>query len=82
MLERLRRTTEGHPFPQVGKITISVGFSEVRAGDSPSGAFERADKAVYYAKENGRNQVCSHIALITSGVLAQQAATVGAMELF
>jgi diguanylate cyclase (GGDEF)-like protein len=81
VLERLRSTTESHPFPQVGQITISVGFSEIRTGDSPSGAFERADKAVYYAKEHGRNQVCSHLALVSSGELAEQA-NVGDMELF
>jgi diguanylate cyclase (GGDEF)-like protein len=81
-LERLRSTTEQHLFPQVGKITISTGFSEIKAGDTPSGAFERADKAVYYAKEHGRNQVCSYAALIASGDLVDQAANLGEMELF
>ena len=81
-LERLRATTEAHLFPQVGCITISVGFSEVTPGDTPSGAFERADKAVYYAKEHGRNQVCSFAALIASGELLSQAANIGDMELF
>ena len=32
--------------------------------DTPSAAFERADKAVYYAKAHGRNQVQSHAALV------------------
>lgn len=82
VLERFRTTTESKPFPQVGKITISVGFSEIKTGDSPSGAFERADKAVYYAKEHGRNQVCSHAALVAQGELADKAANVGDMELF
>ena len=81
-LERLRAVTQEHLFPQVGHITISIGFSEVKTGDSPSGAFERADKAVYYAKEHGRNQVCSYAALIASGQLADQAANVGDIELF
>jgi diguanylate cyclase (GGDEF)-like protein len=81
-LERLRATTENHAFPQVGHITISVGFSEIKAGDSPASAFERADKAVYHAKANGRNQVCSYAALIASGDLVDQAANVGDMELF
>src|SRR5450830_1034725 len=81
-LERLRSNTENYLFPQVGTITISIGFSEIKTGDTPSGAFERADKAVYYAKENGRNQVCSHAALIASGALIEQAANVGDMELF
>ena len=39
------------------------------AGDTPSGAFERADKAVYYAKGHGRNQVRSHADLVASGDL-------------
>jgi diguanylate cyclase (GGDEF)-like protein len=81
-LERLRATTEKHLFPQVRNITISSGFSEIKTGDTPSGAFERADKAVYYAKEHGRNQVCSYSALIASGKLARQVANVGEIELF
>ena len=82
VLERLRTTTQNHPFPQVGSITISVGFSEVRIGDSPSSAIERADKAVYYAKGHGRNQVCSYEVLVSSGQLIELASNVGDVELF
>ncbi|MDO8699262.1 MAG: GGDEF domain-containing protein [Rhodoferax sp.] len=82
VLERLRATTEAHSFPQVGQITISIGFSEIKAGDTPSGAFERADKAVYHAKGHGRNQVCSYSALIASGQLAETTQNLGDMELF
>ncbi len=81
-LERLRTSTASHLFPQVGHITISIGFSEVRPGDTPSGAFERADKAVYHAKAHGRNQVCSHAALVADGKLVEHAANVGDVELF
>jgi diguanylate cyclase (GGDEF)-like protein len=81
-LERMRMSTEKHVFPQVGNITISIGFSEVRSGDTPSGAFERADKAVYHAKGNGRNRVCSHAALVAQGALVEQATNVGDIELF
>ena len=81
-LERLRITTQKYNFPQVGHITISIGFSEVKAGDTPSGAFERADRAVYYAKEHGRNQVCSYAALVASGELLEQVVNIGDMELF
>ncbi len=80
--ERLRRNTELHAFPQVGHITISVGFTEIRQGDSPSAAFERADKAVYYAKEHGRNQVCNYETLVTQGKLTAEASNVGEIELF
>lgn len=81
-LERLRACTESNPFPQVGHITISTGFSEIRSGDTPSAAFERADRAVYYAKAHGRNQVCSYGALVASGELVEQAANQGDIELF
>lgn len=69
-MERLRGNVERYGFPRVGSITVSVGFTELRAGDTPSAAFERADRAVYYAKENGRNRVCHHAALVAQGQLA------------
>jgi diguanylate cyclase (GGDEF)-like protein len=82
VLERMRAATAAYRFSQVGQITVSIGFAEVRQGDSPSGAFERADKAVYHAKGNGRNQVCSHAALVSQGLLTDSLSTVGEMELF
>jgi diguanylate cyclase (GGDEF)-like protein len=78
---RLRHNVERYLFPQVGHVTISVGFTEVRVADAPSAAFERADKAVYHAKTNGRNQVVSHAALVASGTL-HEASKVGDVELF
>jgi diguanylate cyclase (GGDEF)-like protein len=68
--ERLRRNMAAYAFPKVGGVTVSIGFTEVLAHDTPSAAFERADKAVYHAKQNGRNQVCSHAALVAAGLLA------------
>ena len=81
-LARLRAATESHVFPQIGQITISIGFSKVRIGDTSSGAFERADKALYHAKSNRRNQVCSYAALVASGARVEQATKTGDMELF
>ncbi len=79
--ERLRLNTERYAFPQVGRITVSIGFTEVRAGDSPAAAFERADKAVYHAKGNGRNQVHNYAALVAGGVI-QEATQLSDIELF
>lgn len=79
--ERLRSNVEAYGFPRVGRITVSVGFTEVRPGDTPAGAFERADKAVYYAKQHGRNQVANHAALVSTGALAEKAHD-GDVELF
>lgn len=37
-------------------ITVSSGVTAFRSGDSPSAAFDRADKALYKAKAEGRNR--------------------------
>ena len=37
-------------------VTISIGVTAIRAGDSADDAFDRADKALYKAKENGRDR--------------------------
>ena len=79
--ERLRAATEAYAFPQVGHITVSIGFTEVRSGDNSSMAFERADKAVYWAKAHGRNRVAEHAALVARGELLEGQKT-GDVELF
>ena len=71
-MERYRSKVEKHIFPQVGTITVSVGFSALRTDDTPGSAFDRADKAVYYAKAHGRNQVCSYSKLVAVGELTEQ----------
>jgi diguanylate cyclase (GGDEF)-like protein len=71
-VERLRANVERYAFPQVGHITVSVGITALRPGDSPASAFDRADKAVYYAKQHGRNQVRHHATLVADGHLADE----------
>ena len=68
-LERMRGHVQAFDFPRVGKVTVSIGVTEVRPGDTPSMAFERADQAVYYAKQNGRNQTQDHATLVAAGCL-------------
>ncbi len=80
--ERLRSNVERYAFPQVGTITVSVGFTELRPTDTPSVAFERADKAVYHVKQNGRNQVAHHAELVAAGKLADESRDNSDAELF
>lgn len=82
VLERLRARVAAYAFPQVGSLTISVGFTSLLPGDTPARAFERADRAVYWAKGHGRNQVCSFAALVERGDLADEPSTDGGVELF
>ena len=43
----------------IGNITISMGASKIRKGDSVISVVERADAALYMAKDTGRNNVKS-----------------------
>ncbi|WP_194435826.1 GGDEF domain-containing protein [Vibrio fluminensis] len=40
-------------------LTVSIGITLHREGENTQRTFYRADKALYRAKANGRNQVCS-----------------------
>jgi diguanylate cyclase (GGDEF)-like protein len=58
--ERLRAAVETHRFPlaRPGEITVSIGVSAFPAdGQTTSALIETADRALYLAKQRGRNQV-------------------------
>ena len=59
--EKLRAKIEGSPFnfkKERVPITMSFGISEFHALESPDAVFDRADKALYQAKNEGRNRIC------------------------
>ena len=60
LAERLRRAIEGEAMKfkgQVVKVTSSFGVSEL-SDDTATRVIECADKALYEAKQSGRNRVC------------------------
>ncbi|MEQ1683884.1 MAG: GGDEF domain-containing protein [Burkholderiaceae bacterium] len=79
--ERMRANVERFEFPQVGRVTVSVGFTLTGASDTPSSAFARADKALYHVKEHGRNQVAQFESLVRDGQIVDNH-IVGDVELF
>lgn len=55
--EKFRNTITEADFDVVSKITCSFGISEFKEDDTAQSIILRADKAMYMAKENGRNRV-------------------------
>lgn len=56
---RLRSAIENHMFPQVGRVTASIGVVQIDA-EAPvpfESWYSAADKALYAAKAKGRNRV-------------------------
>jgi diguanylate cyclase (GGDEF)-like protein len=69
VLERLRASIEAYPFPQVGHVTISVGYTRIDSRDVGTTCVERADAALYYAKSHGRNNVQNCETLVAEGAI-------------
>jgi diguanylate cyclase (GGDEF)-like protein len=59
LAKRIRRNVESLRIKSLKdvRITLSVGVSSMVEKDTPHSLFERADAALYQAKESGRNQV-------------------------
>ncbi|HKY91437.1 MAG TPA: GGDEF domain-containing protein [Nevskiaceae bacterium] len=80
-LERLRQRIEAHVFPQVGKVTVSIGAASLIPGTAASVAIDRADRALYDAKRGGRNRTV--LAPRAEGPVSLEVTTaVGTVELF
>lgn len=45
----------------IGKVTVSTGIALFQLGDTADSILDRADKALYRAKETGRNRVVAEI---------------------
>ncbi|MBC7700652.1 GGDEF domain-containing protein [Aquabacterium sp.] len=82
VFERFRQNMQAYAFAQVGQVTVSLGFTGVHPHDTPSGAFSRADQAVYQAKHQGRNQTLCFENLISQGIITTEGDKVGKIELF
>lgn len=82
ILERFIKAVAAYRFPQVGNVTASAGAVEIGEQDLPTTLIGQADQALYYAKENGRNQVCAYEILLQEGKLTRRMSSPGDIELF
>lgn len=56
LAEKIRKSVERMKFNFNEAVTISLGITEYRNEDTMEAMVERADEALYHAKENGRNR--------------------------
>lgn len=57
LAEKIRLIIQDHQFLTVGHITVSIGVAELRVGESIDELVNRADKALYAAKADNKNNV-------------------------
>jgi len=72
VFERFRQKLESVDFPQVGRVTVSIGMVKIDMQEHTSTVLEHADQSLYYAKEHGRNQVCNYHELTKAGLLEER----------
>ncbi|MDO8693535.1 MAG: PAS domain S-box protein [Sheuella sp.] len=56
--DKLRQRFEQHVFAEVGHVTASFGVAQWHLEESVTNWIQRVDKAMYAAKDAGRNTVC------------------------
>ena len=81
-LERFRTAVAEFAFPQVGHVTISLGVTTIRAGETGSDAYGRADAALYQSKHQGRDRLLRYETLVRDGILGAPEVVSQEIDLF
>lgn len=72
VLDRFRRVTADYRFPRVRTVTVSGGATMIKKNHLfATTIIGRADKALYFAKKNGKNQIHFYEDLIRRGYLVE-----------
>jgi diguanylate cyclase (GGDEF)-like protein/PAS domain S-box-containing protein len=58
MAEKLRTIIEKSDFAPAERVTVSIGIAQYTKGEPTAKFINRADEALYEAKQTGRNRVC------------------------
>lgn len=56
LAEKIRSVIENHIFKDIEHMTISIGIAQFKENDTAHELLSRADKALYQAKQQGRNR--------------------------
>jgi diguanylate cyclase (GGDEF)-like protein len=59
LYRRIQSEVSSRPISHAGQLLLSAGIAELRAQDDPVAFFQRADDALYRAKEGGKGRVAA-----------------------
>lgn len=82
ILNRFRKNIETFNFPMENKVTTSIGYCEFNNKIPLSLIIERADKALYYSKEHGRNKTSGFEFLLEKNEIQDIIIDEGDVEIF
>lgn len=82
IFERFRNFVANYSFPQIEKVTVSIGYSRFNIKEGLSIQIEKADRALYFAKESGRNRTCSYEVLTVDKKVSQVSDRTGDIIIF
>jgi len=71
VLQRFVVNVRNSRFPTVEHITVCVGYCMLTPGEASTEVISFADKALYHAKQNGRDQVANYYHLVETGVVTE-----------
>ncbi len=67
--ERMRKEIQKYPFAKVEQLTVSIGATQITNQSGTAEIIGNADEALYYAKENGRNQLHFYEELVQNNII-------------
>ncbi len=82
ILNRFRTNVEEFNFSMENKVTISIGYTEFTNKIPLANIIERADKALYFSKEHGRNLCSGYETLLEENKIKDFNIDEGDIELF
>jgi len=82
ILDRFRQKAAAYAYPRIGHKTVSIGMTQINSNHLPTTILDRADKALYFGKENGRDQCNSYEQLVAEGKLPAPSPDTDNIELF